>query len=346
MAAFTASNLTPSKPFSVPMPHPGDLTEPKLQRLLRPFLSNLDAEDRLRRSAACLPEALQHPTVLVALQNALVEDLSAEGDWKNLLPDLTCGDVTSSATLREETTLRGQIRTKAEGVVAGLPVVAALFQLVSPGLSLEMKAEDGERVDGGEVLAAVSGPGRALLTAERPALNLLGRCSGIATLTRRFVKAVEGTGTRILDTRKTAPGLRRLDKYAVRQGGGMNHRLGLFDMVLIKDNHIDAAGSITGAVERVREVRGKDFPIEVEVKTLDELDEALTLEPTRILLDNMTLDEMRRAARRSGGRVPLEASGNVVLGGVRTIAETGVDFISVGALTHSAPVFDVSLRID
>jgi nicotinate-nucleotide pyrophosphorylase (carboxylating) len=192
----------------------------------------------------------------------------------------------------------------------------------------------------------VAGPGPVLLTAERPALNVLGRLSGIATLTRRFVDAVAGTGASILDTRKTQPSARRLDKYAVQQGGGQNHRLGLFDMVLIKDNHIDGAGSITAAVERVRTRHGDRYPIEVEVKTLDELDEALRLTPDYILLDNMDLATMRTAVERAAGRVLVEASGNITLDTVRAVAETGVDAISVGALTHSAPAFDVSLRVD
>jgi nicotinate-nucleotide pyrophosphorylase (carboxylating) len=184
-----------------------------------------------------------------------------------------------------------------------------------------------------------------MLAGERTALNFLGRMSGVATLTRKYVDAVAGTGAVILDTRKTAPGARLLDKYAVRMGGGQNHRLGLYDMVLIKDNHIDGAGSISAAVERVRSQWGHKYPIEVEVKDMDELEEALSLEPTRIMLDNMSQEMMRQAVEKAAGRVPLEASGNVSLETVRAIAETGVDYISVGALTHSAPVFDVSMRI-
>ena len=183
------------------------------------------------------------------------------------------------------------------------------------------------------------------MAAERISLNFLGRMSGVATLTHSFVDAVSGTKAVILDTRKTAPGWRRLDKYAVSVGGGQNHRQGLFDMVLIKDNHIDGAGSITKAIERVRKQHGNRFLIEVEVKDLLELDEALDLLPDRIMLDNMTPEMMKKAVKVSAGRVPLEASGNVSLETVRIIAETGVDFISVGALTHSAPVFDFSMRL-
>ena len=179
-------------------------------------------------------------------------------------------------------------------------------------------------------------------------LNFLGRLSGIATLTRRFVQAVQGTQARILDTRKTTPGLRHLEKYAVRIGGGVNHRLGLYDMALVKENHIDAAGGVTAAVQRCRTLLGPTFPLVVEVKNLDELEEVLRLQPppTRVLLDNMDLPTLRQAVRRAAGRVPLEASGNVRLETVRAVAETGVDFISIGALTHSAPVLDLSLRLE
>ena len=193
------------------------------------------------------------------------------------------------------------------------------------------------------ILARVSGAARALLTGERTALNLLGRMSGIATLTRQFVEAVAGTKAVILDTRKTAPGLRAVDKLAVRLGGGQNHRTGLFDMVLIKDNHIDFAGSITAAVERVR-ATGTKLEIEVEARSLDDLREALSLDVERVLLDNMTTEKMREAVTLAAGRAKLEASGNITLQNVRAVAETGVDFISVGMLTHSAPVFDVSLK--
>jgi nicotinate-nucleotide pyrophosphorylase (carboxylating) len=183
------------------------------------------------------------------------------------------------------------------------------------------------------------------LAAERTALNFLGRLSGIATLTRRYVDAVAGTKTVILDTRKTAPGFRLLDKYAVRQGGGQNHRMGLYDMALIKDNHIDGAGGLQAAVEGVEKRYGDHIPIEIEVKDLYELKAALALKADRIMLDNMDLDTMRQAVNLTAGRVPLEASGNVTLETAPAIAETGVDYISVGALTHSAPVLDVSLRL-
>jgi nicotinate-nucleotide pyrophosphorylase (carboxylating) len=205
--------------------------------------------------------------------------------------------------------------------------------------------KDGGLVQKGQVLAQVQGGGRALLAGERTVLNILGRLSGIATMTHWFVDAVKGTRAVILDTRKTAPGLRYLDKYAVRMGGGKNHRTGLFDMVLIKDNHISGAGGITPAVKRVREMYGERYAIEVEVKNLTELEEAINLHVDRIMLDNMDLEMMRRAVQVANGRTPLEASGNVTPQTVRQIAETGVDFISSGALTHSAPTLDISMKI-
>ncbi|CAG0927021.1 partial nicotinate-nucleotide pyrophosphorylase (carboxylating), partial [Planctomycetaceae bacterium] len=197
----------------------------------------------------------------------------------------------------------------------------------------------------GQIFGTVSGPIRSLLIAERTALNFLQRMSGIATATQRFMEAVKPYRAIILDTRKTAPGLRLLDKWAVKLGGGQNHRIGLFDMVLIKNNHITAVGSITAAINRVRECDERHRPIEVEVRTLAELQEALVLQPDRILLDNMSLNQMREAVTITAGRVPLEASGNVTLETVNAIAATGVDFISSGALTHSVKALDISLTL-
>src|SRR5256714_601644 len=214
---------------------------------------------------------------------------------------------------------------------------------LSDRITFVAKVVDGSRVSPRTVLAEVEGPARALLTAERTALNFLGRMSGIATLTRQFVDAISTTKAVILDTRKTAPGLRLTDKLAVRLGGGENHRTGLFDMVLIKDNHIDFAGSITAAVERVRASKTK-LELEVETRSLDDVREALRLGVSRILLDNMSLETMREAVAICEGRAKLEASGNVTLTNVLEVAETGVDYISVGALTHSPRVFDVSLE--
>ena len=301
----------------------------------------------MRDVLAILPASLQHPLVGYSLQLALWEDLAGEGVGDDEQVDvLKDGDITSRVTLPADALVRGVIVAKSAGVIAGLPLAAAVFSLLAPELAVEQMAVDGNAVSVGDALARVTGPARQVLAAERTALNYLGRMSGIATLTRRYVDAVAGTGAVILDTRKTAPGLRHHDKYAVRMGGGMNHRMGLYDMVLIKDNHIDAAGSITAAVERVRARYGDRYPVEVEAKTLGELHEALALRPDRIMLDNMSLEEMRRAVEIASGRVPLEASGNVSLETVRPIAETGVDYISVGALTHSAPVLDVSMRLE
>jgi nicotinate-nucleotide pyrophosphorylase (carboxylating) len=305
----------------------------------------IDTEARLQRVKKLLPESLRHPAVLALIQLSLAEDLSAQADLAALGNSLSEADVTSLATLPPESRLDGRINAKASGIVAGLPVAAAVYQLVDPNIHFKANANDGELVESGRLLAEVRGPGRGLLAGERTALNFLGRLSGIASLTRKFVDAIAGTNAVILDTRKTAPGLRHLDKYAVRMGGGQNHRTGLFDMVLIKDNHIDGAGGIEPAVQRVRKMYGKQYQIEVEVKNLDELEQALRLQVDRIMLDNMDLETMRIAVLITNKRIPLEASGNVTLTSVRKIAETGVDYISSGALTHSAPVLDISMRL-
>jgi len=300
-----------------------------------------------QRIYSVLPEALQHPTVASLLQLSVAEDVDPDGEWhpEGEVP-APRGDVTSRSTLDPDSELNGRLVSKEDGVVAGLPVAQAVFQLVDPALTLALAVEDGDRVAAGQEVAAVSGPGRSLLTAERPALNFVGRLSGIATRTRRFVDAVSHTGADILDTRKTLPGHRRLDKYAVRQGGGHNHRMGLYDMVLIKENHIDGAGGIAEALRRVRNAHGDRYPIQVEVTTLAELEEALAGAPDLVLLDNMSPDTLSRAVEQAGGQVPLEASGNVTLDTVQVVAETGVDRISVGALTHSADVLDLSIRTD
>jgi len=257
--------------------------------------------------------------------------------------DIGTGDVTTDTIVPAGASLRGRIVAKQGGVVAGLYIAKQVMLALSERVTFESKVEDGSRVTRRTVLADVDGPARALLTGERVALNFLGRMSGIATLTRMFVDAVSSTNAVILDTRKTAPGLRTTDKLAVRLGGGQNHRTGLFDMVLIKDNHIDFAGSITSAVERVR-ASGTQLEIEVETRTLDNVREALALGVERILLDNMSIETMREAVSICDGRAKLEASGNVTLDNVLEVAGTGVDYISVGALTHSARVFDVSLE--
>jgi nicotinate-nucleotide pyrophosphorylase (carboxylating) len=241
--------------------------------------------------------------------------------------------------------MRGRIIAKQVGVVAGLDVAAEVYAAVDPKIAFAPDVQDGAGVGIGEILARVEGPGRALLTAERTALNFLGRMSGIATLTRQFVDAVAGTKAVILDTRKTAPGLRQVDKLAVACGGGQNHRMGLYDMILIKDNHIDFAGGISEAVRRARAAHTA-VELEIEARSLDDVREAVGLGVGRVLLDNMSQGMMAEAVRIVGGRAALEASGNVSLDTVRGIAETGVDFISVGAVTHSARSFDLSFEIN
>ncbi len=258
-----------------------------------------------------------------------------------LAEDIGPGDVTTDSIIPENAHMRGQIIAKQTGVVAGLDVASAVYRSLDPNVEFEARVAEGASVEDRQVLAFVSGPTRALLTAERTALNFLGRMSGIATLTRRFVDAVAGTKAVILDTRKTVPGLRSLDKLAVTRGGGQNHRIGLYDMILIKDNHIDYAGSITRAVELAR-AAASGLEVEVETRTLADVKEALGLRVERILLDNMSPAMMREAVQMTAGRAKLEASGNVTLETVRRIAETGVDYISIGALTHSVTVFDVS----
>jgi nicotinate-nucleotide pyrophosphorylase (carboxylating) len=300
---------------------------------------------RIQIAKSLLPVELQHPAVLTVLLLSLGEDLFPDADLSSLEDNLTDGDITSTATIPPETCLMGYIRAKAHGVVAGIPVAQAVFTLLEPDIYFNPLVKDGGIVEPGTMLIELSGLGQSLLAGERTALNFLGRLSGIASLTRQFVDAIAGTGATILDTRKTAPGLRYLDKYAVRMGGGQNHRAGLFDMLLIKDNHISGAGGITPAVKGARLMYGERYLIEVEVKNLEELEEAISLGVDRIMLDNMDLETMRIAVNIDRGRVPLEASGNVSLENVRPIAETGVNFISSGALTHSAPTLDISMEI-
>jgi nicotinate-nucleotide pyrophosphorylase (carboxylating) len=268
--------------------------------------------------------------VLSILKTALAEDIGS-------------GDVTTDGIVPVDAQLRGQIVAKQTGVIAGLDIAGEVFHLLDARIEFTGRVMEGTAVNSGEVLADLRGSARALLTGERTALNFLNRMSGIATLTQTFVTAVSHTPAIILDTRKTAPGLRPLDKLAVARGGGRNHRFGLFDMILIKDNHIDFAGSIKAAVERVR-ASSSNLEIEVEARTLQDVQAALDLGIQRILLDNMTPEMLRQAVELNSGRARLEASGNVTLENVIEIAETGVDYISIGALTHSAKSFDCSLR--
>ena len=259
--------------------------------------------------------------------------------------DVGSGDATTDSIIPADANLQAKMIAKAMGVIGGLAIAEMSFQLLDNRVRFRRLVSDGGQVTPGEVLATIEGPARAILTGERTALNFVGRMSGIATLTRQFVDQVRGTKARILDTRKTAPGLRLVDKLAVEIGGGENHRMGLFDMILIKDNHIDFAGSITKAVRHAREAN-QSLNIEVEARTLDDVAECLAAKVEWIMLDNMPLDEMRQAVALATGRAKLEASGNVSLANVRAIAETGVDYISVGALTHSPRAVDVSLVVN
>ncbi len=256
------------------------------------------------------------------------------------------GDVTSRATLPPQIRLRGHVAAKESGIIAGLPLIEMVFRQVDPTVSVQLCCQDGNAVQPGTVVAEVEGKGQSVLTGERTALNFIRHMSGIATLTRQFVDAVAGTKAVILDTRKTTPAWRSLEKYAVHMGGAQNHRMGLYDMVMIKDNHVDGAGSITAAVNAVRANPDCDgILIEVEVRSLDELREVLPLKVDRVLLDNMNDQQMREAVLLTDGRVPLEASGNMSLDRVCSVAETGIDFISVGALTHSVTALDLSMKI-
>lgn len=262
-----------------------------------------------------------------------------------LLEDIGTGDITSIATIAQDAEYEGVFLAKADGVVAGLEVMQRVFAMINEKVEITPLVEDGARVKKGDHIALAKGPGRWLLTGERVALNFMQRMSGIATQTRKMMDEVEGTKAIILDTRKTVPGLRNIDKWAVRLGGGMNHRMRLDDMVMIKDNHIEAAGSISRAVRLVRMTDGDNRPIEVEVKNIRELREALPLKVDRIMLDNMSTRQMKRAVEITNGATPLEASGNVTLKSVARIAKTGVDFISSGALTHSVTALDISFDL-
>ena len=260
-----------------------------------------------------------------------------------LAEDIGAGDVTTEATVAPDSVGTAELLVKEAGVVCGLRAAETAFRALDPEIRFEALASDGDHVEPPAVVARLTGSERAILTAERVALNFLGRLSGIATLTRRYVKAVEGTSAAVLDTRKTTPGLRALEKYAVATGGGRNHRFGLDDTVLIKDNHLRAAGSIAAAATLVR--AATDLSVEVECETLVQVGEALDAGVDAILLDNMPLEELRAAVALVDGRARLEASGGVTLETIRAIAETGVDEISVGALTHSARSLDVSLEL-
>jgi len=278
-----------------------------------------------KKENAALP-----PDIIQSIRQALAEDVGP-------------GDVTTDSIVPADAWMAGEIIAKQDGIAAGLGVACAVFKYLDPSVRAEPQVPEGAAAANRMVLAQIAGPARALLTGERVALNFLGRMSGIATLTHQFVDQVRGTRAVILDTRKTAPGLRTVDKLAVRLGGGQNHRTGLYDMILIKDNHIDFAGSLQAAVTQAR-AAGGGLQIEVETRTLEDVRAALDLGVERILLDNMSCEIMAQAVAINAGRAKLEASGNVTLENVRQVAETGVDYISIGALTHSVKVFDVSFK--
>jgi nicotinate-nucleotide pyrophosphorylase (carboxylating) len=268
---------------------------------------------------------------------------------KALDEDLGTGDYTTDSIIPASVSGGGKILSKQKGILAGLPVFFRAFETLDPNVRCEALVQDGSPMESNQILGIVQGSIRSLLKGERTALNFLQRLSGIATLTDAYVRAIQGTRTKILDTRKTTPLLRYLEKYAIRLGGGENHRFGLFDMILIKNNHVDAAGSVSTAVEQCLaflKQRGLVLKIEVEARSLEEVEEALKFPIHRIMLDNMDVLAMREAVRRINGKVKVEASGNIRLDNVRAVAETGVDFISVGALTHSAPALDMSFRIE
>jgi nicotinate-nucleotide pyrophosphorylase (carboxylating) len=262
-----------------------------------------------------------------------------------LREDIGDGDLTTAAVVAEGSRARARIEQKAAGVPAGLAVAGAVFERVDPELAWRAHAREGEWREGG-LLAEVEGGAASILAAERVALNFLGRLSGIATVTARYVAAVEGTGARVLDTRKTTPGLRALEKEAVRAGGGVSHRGGLFDAILVKENHAALAGGVAEAARRALVAAPAGVTVEVECATLAEVSEAFDAGVTRLLLDNMSVEDLRQAVELAGGRAELEASGGITLETIRSVAETGVDYISIGALTHSAPALDVSLLLD
>jgi nicotinate-nucleotide pyrophosphorylase (carboxylating) len=277
-----------------------------------------------------LPDLLIEPLV----RAALAEDLGR------------AGDITSAACIDPDARLTARFAGRKFGVVSGLACARQAVLALDPSAGFEAAVRDGDPIQAGTVIARVEANARALLSAERTALNLMGHLSGIATLTHAYVEAVAGTGVVITDTRKTTPGLRALEKYAVRCGGGVNHRFGLDDAILIKDNHVAAAGGVGPAIRRAKAAVGHLVKIEAEVDGLGQLDEALAERPDVIMLDNFSLADLSAAVARAKGKVVLEASGGVTLETVRAIAETGVDVISVGALTHSAPVLDIGLDAD
>ena len=265
-----------------------------------------------------------------------------------LAEDIKTGDITTDALIPSDENCTAQLISKEAGVIAGLEIFKMVFNLINKNASaieFNIEKNDSEKVSKGDVIATIKGSYKTILTGERTALNFLQRMSGIATKTNKFVEAIKGTKAQLLDTRKTVPGFRALDKYSVLAGGGKNHRFGLYDMVMIKENHIRVIGSITEAIKLVRDKYKDKYQIEIETTNMEEVKEALVLQPDIIMLDNMSLKQMREAVDFIDGNVKTEASGNINLNSIRAVAETGVDFISVGSLTHSVKALDISLLI-
>lgn len=265
------------------------------------------------------------------MADALIEDLGV------------AGDITTQATVNATIQARAEIVSRGSGILSGLDLAVAAFHLIDPSIIIQRYKEDGEWLHAGDVVAEVTGTARGILTGERVALNFLCHLSGISTLTHSYVESVRGTNAKIVDTRKTTPNLRTFEKYAVRCGGGQNHRTGLFDAFLIKDNHIIAAGGVEAAIKKAKAERGHMLKLEIEIETLDQLQIALVYQVDAVLLDNMTIPMLREAVKQVGGRILTEASGGITLQNIRKVAETGIDLISVGALTHSAPILDLGL---
>lgn len=260
--------------------------------------------------------------------------------------DVGSGDITAEATIPANATARARIRAKQDLILAGIEVARRVFALLDPNITFKPIRSDGDRCTSGTVIAELTGNARSLLAGERTALNFLQRLSGIATITSTYVHEISGLRAKVLDTRKTIPGYRELEKQAVRAGGGVNHRMGLYDHFLIKNNHITVAGSVTAAIERAKQARHEGQHIEIETRTLDDVRDAVEAGADIILLDNMSIEQVRDAVELVAGRASLEVSGNIRLDTIRDYAQLGVDFISVGALTHSAPAADIHMLIE
>jgi len=302
-------------------------------------LKNVNMELRMLQSLVFALTVWREKLIIFSM--TLEIDTIIEAALKEDMPD---GDVTSESLVPPESVSKAILLVKEDGILAGIDVAARVFWKIDPHVVFDKNVEDGSSIRAGDTLARIEGPSISLLNGERTALNFLQRMSGIATLTQKFVKSLEGSQTQILDTRKTTPSLRSLEKYAVKMGGGTNHRLNLSDMVLIKDNHLKIVGNISEAVKRARDSVGPDLKIEIETTTLEEVKEAVRSGADMIMLDNMSPKRMREVVEWVDGKVPLEASGNVKLSTIKEIASSGVDFISVGSLTHSYQSLDISME--